>query len=83
MGVLVVPGLLFLWSDGDGYLGSVSVVFQEPIKFVSVDRVFGLPVGFSHEVVKQLLDKVILTWVTFDQRQHVIDENLSGLDKEF
>ena len=83
MCLLVLSVLLLGGCDGHCYLCCISEVFEYPVEVVSEDGIFGLSVSLSHQVVQKLLNQVFLRGVTFDEVQHLIDENFSCFYVQF
>ncbi len=60
MRLLVGSFFLLFGGDGDCDFGCIFIVFQNSIKLVSVNGVFGLTISFAHQVIKKFLDQVLL-----------------------
>lgn len=80
MCTFVVPVLLLLGSDSNRNFSCISKVLEDPVESIGIDRIFWLSVSFSHQIIQEFLDKMLLAGVSFNQIQHVIDKNLSGFD---
>jgi len=61
--VLIATVLLLLRRNSDCDLGRVLVVAKNAVQAISVNRILRLLVSLAHQIIKQLLGQVLLTFV--------------------